>query len=97
MRNIVHFGSPTFSTQQYAAGYIGYQEWETGTYSLYWDAERPPLFSKLRDAGLMRVWENSTDFLKAYLWWRFVKIEESWGEFETENYSSNRCFSWTDH
>jgi len=86
IRNTVHFRNPIFSTQQYAAGYIGYKGWEEGTYSLYWDEERPTLFSKFKQAGAKEVWEKSTDFFKSYLWWSFVDIDESWGEFEAEDF-----------
>ena len=86
IRNTVHFRNPIFSTQQYAAGYIGYKGWEEGTYSLYWDEERPTLFSKFKEAGVKEVWEKSIDSYKEYLWWSFVDIDESWGEFETEDF-----------
>ena len=58
IRNTVHFGSPTFSTQKYSAGYIGYQGWEEGTYSLYWDQQRPTLIDKFRQAGFPEVWKK---------------------------------------
>jgi len=86
IRNTVHFRNPIFSTQQYAAGYIGYKGWEEGTYSLYWDEERPTLFSKFKEAGAKEVWENNKDFYKSYLWWSFIDIDESWGEFEAGNF-----------
>jgi len=34
IRNTIYFHNPIFSTQQYAAGYIGYKGWEEGTYTL---------------------------------------------------------------
>ena len=40
-RNLIHFGSPTFSTQQFAAGYIGYIPWEEGTYTPYFGQNLP--------------------------------------------------------
>ena len=86
IRNTVHFGSPTFSTQQYAAGYIGYQGWEEGTYSLYWDQERPTLIDKFRQAGFPEVWKKSTGFLLTYLWWSFIDIDELWDEFEAKDF-----------
>ncbi|HIA68991.1 TPA: glycosyltransferase family 39 protein [Candidatus Poribacteria bacterium] len=86
LRNTIHFGQPNFSTQQYAAGYIGYKGWEEGTYSLYWNVDRPTLFSKLREAGSDQVWNKSKDFLKTFWWWSFVDIDESWGEFEVEDF-----------
>ena len=84
IRNTVHFRNPIFSTQQYAAGYIGYKGWEEGTYSLYWDEERPTLLSKFKEAGAKEVWEKSKEFYKQYLWWAFVDINESWGDFDSE-------------
>ncbi|MFQ6041217.1 MAG: ArnT family glycosyltransferase [Candidatus Poribacteria bacterium] len=86
IRNTIYFRNPIFSTQQYAAGYIGYKGWEEGTYSLYWDKERPTLFSKFKQAGAKKVWEKSKDFFKAYLWWSFVDIDKSYGEFEAEDF-----------
>jgi len=86
IRNTVHFRNPIFSTQQYAAGYIGYKGWEEGTYSLYWDKKMPSLFSKFKEAGPKKVWEKSKEFYKEYLWWSFVDIDESWGEFEAEDF-----------
>lgn len=85
IRNTIHFRNPIFSTQQYAAGYIGYKGWEEGTYSLYWDKDMPSLFSKFREAGLKNVWGKSFEFCKEYLWWSFVDIDESWDEFRAEN------------
>ena len=44
IRNLIHFGSPTFSTQQFAAaGYTGYIRWEEGTYTLLFRT-RPAIF-----------------------------------------------------
>ncbi|HIE30295.1 TPA: hypothetical protein EYP66_23800 [Candidatus Poribacteria bacterium] len=86
IRNTVHFHNPIFSTQQYAAGYVGYKGWEDGTYSLYWDEERPTLFSKFKEAGAKEVSQKSKNFYKQYLWWTFVDIDESWGKFEAENF-----------
>ena len=84
IRNTVHFRNPIFSTQQYAAGYIGYRGWEEGTNSLYWDKERPTLFSKFQEAGAKEVFDKSKEFYKEYLWWSFVDIDESWGEFKAD-------------
>lgn len=86
IRNTIHFGSPTFSTQQYAAGYIGYQEWEEGTYSLYWNQDRPTLVDKLKQAGLSKVWQKSTNFLLTYLWWSFIDIDGLWYEFDAKKF-----------
>ena len=86
LRNTIHFSKPNFSTQQYAAGYIGYKRWEEGTYSLNWNVDRPTLFSKLREAGPKQVWSQSKDFLKTFWWWSFVDIDESWGGFEVKDF-----------
>jgi len=86
VRNTIHFRNPIFSTQQYAAGYIGYKGWEEGTYSLYWDKDMPSLFSKFKEAGLRNVWGKSVEFCKEYLWWSFVDIDESWREFRAGNF-----------
>ena len=85
IRNTIHFHNPVFSTQQYAAGYIGYKDWEEGTYSLYWDKDMPSLFSKFKEAGFGKVWEKSWEAFMAHLWWAFVDMEESWGEFEADH------------
>lgn len=45
VRNYVHFRDPLFSTQRFSAGYIGYETWEEGTYSLYWGERPPPKYS----------------------------------------------------
>lgn len=86
VRNTIHFRNPIFSTQQYAAGHIGYKDWEEGSYSLYWDKKFPSIFSKFKQAGPKKVWEKSKEFYKAYLWWAFVDINESWGEFKAKNF-----------
>ena len=86
IRNTIHFRNPIFSTQQYAAGYIGYKGWEEGTYSLYWDEERPTLFSKFKEAGAKEVFEKSKNSYEDYLWWSFIDIDEAWGEFKGEDF-----------
>ena len=45
IRNYVHFRDPLFSTQRFSAGYIGYESWEIGTYSLYWGEVSPPKYT----------------------------------------------------
>ncbi|MFC1714427.1 glycosyltransferase family 39 protein [Candidatus Poribacteria bacterium] len=67
VRNTIHFRNPIFSTQQYAAGYIGYKGWEEGTYSLYWGEAMPSLLSKFRQAGIGKVWEKSLEHYGYYL------------------------------
>lgn len=71
IRNTVHFHNPIFSTQQYAAGYIGYKSWEEGTYSLYWNEDMPSLMSKLKDAGVKKVLQKSWGFYWEYFRWAF--------------------------
>jgi len=88
VRNTIHFRNPIFTTQQYAAGYIGYEGWEQGTYSLYWDKDRPSLLAKFRHAGLNKTWETSKKSYKTYLWWAFVDINESWGNIQPKNLST---------
>ncbi|MBD3181486.1 hypothetical protein GF312_04285 [Candidatus Poribacteria bacterium] len=56
IRNYIHFRDPLYSTQRFAAGYIGYQSWETGTYGLYW-GERPPpsYFDKFKEIPVFQT------------------------------------------
>lgn len=81
IRNTIHFHNPIFSTQQFCAGYIGYQSWETGTYSLYWGENLPSFFTKFR-YGVGTVAKNTMEFFKQYLWWTFIDIKKSTGEFK---------------
>ena len=87
VRNTIHFGSPIFSTQQYAAGYIGYTDWEEGSYSLHWGKEMPSLFDKLGDAGLKTVGENTWKYFRRYIWWSFMNMRGlSWKDFEAKEF-----------
>ena len=54
IRNLIHFGSPTFSTQQFAAaGYnIGYIRWKEGTYTLYFGQDLPSFSTKAKRWGI---------------------------------------------
>ena len=81
IRNTVHFHNPVFSTQQYAAGYIGYKGWEEGTYTLYWDKEMPSLLTKFRQAGAKEVLDRSLESFGIYLRWSFIGINGSPGAF----------------
>lgn len=81
IRNTIHFRNPIFSTQQYAAGYIGYKGWEEGTYTLYWDKEMPSLSSKFRQAGAKVVLSKSLESFGTYLGWSFIGISGSPGVF----------------
>jgi 4-amino-4-deoxy-L-arabinose transferase-like glycosyltransferase len=50
IRNYVHFRDPLFSTQRFSAGYVGYENWEAGTYDLYWGEKPPPgYFDKYKE------------------------------------------------
>ena len=87
VRNTIHFHNPIFSTQQYAAGHIGYTDWEEGSYSLHWGKEMPFLFDKFREAGFKRVFEKSWETYRRYLWWAFMGMRgESWEDFEAKNF-----------
>jgi len=44
IRNYVYFRDPLYSTQRFSAGYVGYENWETGTYELYWGEKPPPSY-----------------------------------------------------
>ena len=53
IRNYIHFRDPLFSTQRFSAGYVGYENWETGTYELYWGEKPPPsYFDKFKEIFL---------------------------------------------
>jgi hypothetical protein len=74
VRNTIHFGNPVYSTHTPAAGYIGWQGWEEGTYTLYWgERPAPSPFDKLRQPAV--ILEKAPGFLGRYLWWLFVQ----WG------------------
>jgi 4-amino-4-deoxy-L-arabinose transferase-like glycosyltransferase len=85
IRNTIHFHNPIFSTQQFCAGYIGYQSWETGTYSLYWGENLPSFFTKFK-YGVGTVAQNTIKFFKQYLWWTFIDIDKSTGEFKWRDF-----------
>ena len=56
IRNYVHFRDPLFSTQRFAAGYVGYENWEEGTYELYWGEKPPPsYFDKFTETLMFSV------------------------------------------
>jgi 4-amino-4-deoxy-L-arabinose transferase-like glycosyltransferase len=56
IRNYIHFRDPLFSTQRFSAGYVGYEDWEEGTYELYWGEKPPPsYFDKFRESLLFSV------------------------------------------
>ena len=85
IRNTIHFHNPIFSTQQFSSGYIGYESWETGTYSLYWGENLPSFFTKLkRGAGF--VAKMTWQYFKSYLWWAFVDIRQGWGKFQSKDF-----------
>ena len=81
VRNTIHFGNPIFSTQSYAAGYIGYQDWEVGTYSLYKDGNLPNITWKFK-RGLSFVARKTFEFYKRYLWWSFFDDGRGWGDLK---------------
>ncbi|MFQ6040922.1 MAG: ArnT family glycosyltransferase [Candidatus Poribacteria bacterium] len=85
IRNTIHFHNPIFSTQQFCAGYIGYQPWETGTYSLYWGENLPSFLTKFR-YGVGTVAQNTLKFFKQYLWWAFIDIGKSTGKFKQRDF-----------
>jgi 4-amino-4-deoxy-L-arabinose transferase-like glycosyltransferase len=74
IRNQIHFGSPMFSTQQFAAGYIGYIPWEQGTYPLYWGENLPSFSTKVARWGISHIAEKTEEFFKQHLWWAFIDI-----------------------
>jgi len=85
IRNTIHFHNPIFSTQQFSAGYIGYESWETGTYSLYWGENLPSFFTKLK-RGADFVAKMTWQYFKSYLWWAFVDIRQGWGKFQSKDF-----------
>lgn len=85
IRNTIHFHNPIFSTQQFAAGYIGYESWEVGTYNLYWGEKLPSFFTKLK-RGVGFVAKMTGDYFKQYLWWTFIDISKSTGKFQASDF-----------
>ena len=81
LRNLIHFGSPIFSTQQFAVGYIGYLPWEEGTYKPYLGENLPSFFTKVKNWGISGMIIKSQEFLKQYLWWSFIDINGAVGKF----------------
>ncbi len=86
IRNTIHFGSPTYSTQQHASGYIGYKGWEEGTYALYWGENVPSFLDKLKDWDTFV--ESTRNYYKTYLWWIFAHAGKSWGDFNESERST---------
>ena len=88
VRNMVHFGQPLHSTQNHAAGYIGWKSWEEGTYDLYWGEKEPPSLSdKLEQPENLR--EKSAEFYKTHFWWLFMNIHtKKWADFRTNDLST---------
>jgi 4-amino-4-deoxy-L-arabinose transferase-like glycosyltransferase len=82
LRDLIHFGSPTFSTQQFVAGYAGYLPWENGTYPLYWGENLPSFWSKLARWGIPHVVEKTREFFHQHLWWAFIDINGSPEQFD---------------
>ncbi len=88
IRNAIHFGSPTFSTQQFAAGYIGYIPWEEGTYTLYWGENLPSWGTKVERWGIPNLIQKTMDFFYQHLWWAFIDIRSSTGKFEAGRFET---------
>ena len=82
LRNLAHFDSPTFTTQQFIAGYAGYLPWESGTYRLYWGENLPSFQSKLARWGIPHVVEKTGRFFHQHLWWAFIDIDGSPDRFD---------------
>lgn len=82
-RNTIHFGNPLYSTQNHAAGYIGWKEWEEGTYTLYWGESPPSLLDKARQP--LRWLQTTIEFAKRHFWWLFVRMGGRWGEFDSKS------------
>lgn len=85
VRNTIHFHNPIFSTQQFAAGYIGYIGWEEGTYKLYWGENLPAFGDKFKQ-GFRFVYDNTWKFLKQYLWWTFIDLRRKTSDFNAKDY-----------
>ena len=88
IRNLIHFGSPTFSTQQFAAGYIGYISWEEGTYTPYFGQDLPSFATKVKRWGISHVVKKTTEFFQIYLRWAFIDIRSRTGKFPIDRYET---------
>ena len=104
IRNMAHFGladfynpehnlreflgSAIFSTQKFAAGYIGYLPWEEGTYRLYWGEGLPSFGTKIQRWGIPAVIEKTKASFEQHLWWAFIDIKSSPGRFESSRFST---------
>jgi 4-amino-4-deoxy-L-arabinose transferase-like glycosyltransferase len=80
VRNTVYFGNPLFSTQNHVAGYIGWQDWEDGSYALYWGKKVPSVADKLAHPAHLAV--SSRQFAKQALWWLFIRQRTPWSVFK---------------
>ncbi|MDA1192222.1 MAG: glycosyltransferase family 39 protein, partial [Candidatus Poribacteria bacterium] len=81
IRNTIHFGNPIYSTQNHAAGYIGWKGWEEGTYELYWGEKPAPSLTDKR-ADPERWAKESAAHYKRHFWWVFLRMDKGWGDFD---------------
>ncbi|MGB9595288.1 MAG: hypothetical protein ACPL7B_03315, partial [Candidatus Poribacteria bacterium] len=81
IRNTVHFRNPFFSTQNFVSGYGGYEDWEIGTYELYWGEKPPPKFSDKFENGIGYVADMTWKYFKTNIWWTFMDIYSQWRKF----------------
>ena len=74
VRNTIYYKNPLHSTQNYVAGYIGWEDWESKTFHVYWDEKPPSWIEGKLSKGIGRVAQMSFDFMETYLWWMLMDI-----------------------
>ncbi len=86
VRNNIAFGDPFFSTQNYAAGHIAYENLEEGSFRLYDEGSIPTVWQKLHTAGFRRTAGRSLETMSAYVKWSFFDdLGISWTDVRAKN------------
>jgi len=79
------YGNPLHSTQNYVSGYMGLEDWETGTYSVYWGKTPPRTadrWEKYGDTYWAYAAENREFYARCALTGALNKFRpESWDDF----------------
>lgn len=77
IRNTIYYKNPLHSTQNYVAGYIGWESWEPKTFHVYWDEKPPSWIDGKLSKGVGKVAKMSGKYMKTYFWWMLMDIRTS--------------------
>lgn len=92
VRNTIYYRHPLHSTQNYVAGYIGWENWESKTFHVYWDEKPPSWIEGKLSKGIGKVAQMSFDYMKTYLWWMLMDITSRPPKKISFGSTIGRCF-----